>query len=75
MQDDGSDDNEEESKKEGSDAKLNVSVSMTSEAAAQKDMYQRIVQKLVEYNDKINTGKEISVMEYLKRIDSKSAFM
>lgn len=48
---------------------------MTSEAAAQKDMYQRIVQKLVEYNDKINTGKEISVMEYLKRIDSKSAFM
>ena len=38
-------------------------------------MFEKIVQKLLEYNEKINSGKEISVVEYLKRIDQKSAFM
>jgi hypothetical protein len=33
------------------------------------------VNKLLEYNDKINDGKELSVVEYLKRIDMNSVFM
>jgi len=32
-------------------------------------MFEKIVHKLVEYNEKMNHGKEISVVEYLKRID------
>ena len=31
--------------------------------------------KLVEYNDKMNDGKELSIVEYLKRIDPNSPFM
>ena len=38
-------------------------------------MFEKIVQKLLEYNEKINSGKEISIVEYLKRIDQKSIFM
>ena len=38
-------------------------------------MFEKIVAKLLEYNEKINSGKEISVVEYLKRIDQKSSFM
>ena len=38
-------------------------------------MFEKIVAKLLEYNEKINTGKEISVLEYLKKIDQKSSFM
>ena len=38
-------------------------------------MFEKIVQKLLEFNEKINSGKEISIVEYLKRIDQKSAFM
>jgi len=37
--------------------------------------FERIVNKLLEYNDKINDGKEISVVEYLKKIDQNSQFM
>ena len=46
-----------------------------SEDAAQQSMFEKIVAKLLEYNEKINSGKEISVVEYLKRIDQKSSFM
>lgn len=35
-------------------------------------MFEKIVQKLLEFNEKINSGKEISVVEYLKRIDAKN---
>lgn len=38
-------------------------------------MFEKIVQKLLEYNEKINSGKEISVIEYLKRLDQNSPFM
>ena len=38
-------------------------------------MFEKIVHKLLEYNEKINSGKEISVVEYLKRIDQKSSFI
>ena len=38
-------------------------------------MFEKIVSKLLEYNEKINTGKEISVVEYIKKIDAKSAFL
>ena len=41
----------------------------------QQEMFEKIVQKLMEYNDKINNGKEISVVEYLKRLDQKSIFI
>lgn len=37
--------------------------------------YERIVGKLIEYNEKINEGKELSAIEYLKRIDMNSIFM
>lgn len=37
--------------------------------------YEKIVSKLIEYNEKINEGKELSVVEYLKRIDQNSPFM
>ena len=40
-----------------------------SEDIAQQTMFEKIVAKLLEYNEKINSGKEISVVEYLKRID------
>ena len=41
----------------------------TSEDAAQQSMFEKIVAKLLEYNEKINNGREISVVEYLKRLD------
>jgi len=37
--------------------------------------YERIVSKLLEYNEKINEGKELSVIEYLKRIDMNASYM
>lgn len=37
--------------------------------------FDRIVHKLLEFNEKINNGREISVVEYLKRIDMNSDFM
>ena len=36
--------------------------------------YEKIISKLLEYNEKVNDGKEISVVEYLKRIDMNSDF-
>ena len=35
-------------------------------------MFEKIINKLLEYNEKINQGKEISLVEYMKRIDMKS---
>jgi hypothetical protein len=37
--------------------------------------YEKIVGKLIEYNEKINEGRELSIVEYLKRIDARSPFM
>jgi hypothetical protein len=37
--------------------------------------FEKIVSKLIEYNEKINEGKELSIVEYLKRIDPSSQFM
>ena len=37
--------------------------------------FDRIVHKLLDFNEKINSGREISVVEYLKRIDMNSDFM
>jgi len=36
--------------------------------------YEKIIAKLLEYNEKVNDGKEISVVEYLKKIDMDSKF-
>ena len=36
--------------------------------------YEKIIAKLLEYNEKVNEGKEISVVEYLKKIDMDSDF-
>ena len=36
--------------------------------------YEKIIAKLLEYNEKVNDGKEISVVEYLKKIDMESSF-
>lgn len=37
-------------------------------------IYEKIIAKLLEYNEKVNEGKEISVVDYLKRIDQDSEF-
>lgn len=37
-----------------------------------QNLYEKIVNKLLEFNEKINGGKEISVVEFLKRIDMNS---
>lgn len=37
-------------------------------------VYEKIIAKLLEYNEKVNDGKEISVVEYLKKIDMDSTF-
>merc|ERR1719189_293703 len=34
-------------------------------------MFEKLIQKLLEFNERINSGKEISVVDYLKRIDQK----
>ena len=38
------------------------------------NVYEKIIAKLLEYNEKVNDGKEISVVEYLKRIEMGSDF-
>ena len=38
-------------------------------------VYEKIIAKLLEYNEKVNDGKEISVVEYLKRIDMNCDFV
>ena len=47
----------------------------TSQHVMEQITYEKIVSKLIEYNEKINEGKELSVVEYLKRIDQNSPFM
>uniref|UniRef100_A0A7S3N2T6 Uncharacterized protein n=1 Tax=Strombidium inclinatum TaxID=197538 RepID=A0A7S3N2T6_9SPIT len=42
--------------------------------AGEPGVYEKIIAKLLEYNEKVNEGKEISVVEYLKRIDMDSSF-
>jgi hypothetical protein len=37
-------------------------------------VYEKIIAKLLEYNEKVNDGKEISVVEYLKKLDMDSDF-
>ena len=46
-----------------------------SQQIAEQQTYEKIVSKLIEYNEKINEGKELSIVEYLKRIDPSSPFM
>jgi KaiC/GvpD/RAD55 family RecA-like ATPase len=41
----------------------------------EKANFERIVEKLLEYNEKINGGREISVLDYLTRIDPLSTFL
>jgi len=47
----------------------------TSQHVMEQITYEKIVSKLLEYNEKINEGKELSVVEYMKRIDPASPFM
>jgi hypothetical protein len=42
---------------------------------AEQQTYEKIVSKLIEYNEKVNEGKELSIVEYLKRIDPNCAYM
>jgi len=37
--------------------------------------FDKIISKLLEFNEKMNSGREISVVDYLKRIDMNSDFM
>lgn len=38
-------------------------------------VYEKIISKLLEYNEKVNEGREISVVEFLKRIEPHCEFM
>jgi len=40
-----------------------------SDENSQQTVFERMVVKLLEYNEKMNNGKEISVVDYFKRID------
>lgn len=40
-----------------------------SEDPSQQGMFERIINKLLELNEKINSGKEISIVQYLTRLD------
>lgn len=55
--------------KAGGDANASVFAPVPDPAA-----YEKIISKLLEYNEKVNDGKEISVVEYLKKIDMDSDF-
>lgn len=48
---------------------------ITLNNTAEPGIYEKIIAKLLEYNEKINDGKEISVVDYLKRIDPDCDFM
>ena len=43
-------------------------------AVSDPGAYEKIISKLLEYNEKVNEGKEISVVDFLKRIDMDSEF-
>ena len=40
-----------------------------------QNMFEKIIGKLLEYNERINSGKEISLIEYLKELDQRSDFV
>lgn len=66
-----SDDEEEEKKHKGdSDGETTP-----SQMQDDKTIFQKVVQKLLEYNERINSGKEIAVTEYFKRIDQRSEWL
>ena len=62
-----------ESDEEGMQEKNDFSPDAKEEA--QQAIFEKIINKLLEFNEKINSGKEISLVEYMKRIDMKSTFM
>ena len=62
-------DSDEETKSEKND------FSADAHEEAKQAMFEKIINKLLEYNEKINSGKEISLVEYMRRIDMKSPFM
>jgi hypothetical protein len=66
------DDEEGEEVKEGGGG---VGHSAITQQISEQQTYEKIVSKLIEYNEKINEGKELSIVEYLKRIDPNSSFM
>lgn len=65
-------DKSEEETKEGM---TGIEKPAVSQQISEQITYEKIVAKLVEYNDKMNDGKELSIVEYLKRIDPNSPFM
>jgi hypothetical protein len=48
---------------------------LISQHVMEQITYEKIVGKLIEYNEKVNEGRELSIVEYLKRIDPRSPFM
>ena len=65
-------DKPEEESKDGTNGTEKPAI---SQQISEQITYEKIVAKLVEYNDKMNDGKELSIVEYLKRIDPNSPFM
>ena len=46
-----------------------------AENETQQQHFEKIINKLLDYNEKINGGKEIQVVEYLKRLSGDNDFM
>ena len=65
-------DRADEETKDGTNAGEKPAV---SQQISEQITYEKIVAKLVEYNEKMNDGKELSIVEYLKRIEPTSPFM
>lgn len=41
----------------------------------QKQSYEKLIEKLLEWNERVNVGKEISVIDYFAKINVFSPFM
>lgn len=67
--------NEEEAKKKAEEQSNELQEGIGGYGnTTEPGVYEKIIAKLLEYNEKVNDGKEISVVEYLKRIDLDSDF-
>ncbi|CAI2368685.1 unnamed protein product [Moneuplotes crassus] len=66
---------EEETEKKPSESAPKAYDPLTGKYTEEAAIFEKLIQKLVEYNEKVNDGKEITIVDYLRRIDSESKFM
>ena len=74
--DEGYDEEEEEKKEEIPATKIpSNSYVPKFDEATEKIIHDKLIEKLLEYNFKLNGGREIRIVDYLKKIDVHSPFM